>query len=783
MEAVINTQYRKVRIYNRRYLKFDCIAGIVVFLVAVPFCLGIAIASGAPLFSGLISGIIGGIVVGFFSGSQVSVSGPAAGMAAVTFAAITELGGFNGFLVALLLAGVLQILIGSLRAGFIADYVPSNVVQGLLCAIGVLLIVKQLPLAFTLSGSLNELKSHLLEITEGFTILPMVGFVHHINLGAILISMLSLCAMLFFDKTRHPILKEIPGPIVVVLFGVTINELFVLRDSLFAQNMPQLVNIPKLTHFRHLLEQLDYHDWASWENPKVYLYAIILAVVASLETLLNVKASEKLDKKHRYYSKNHELVAQGVGNFFAGLLGGLPIASGIARTSVNVQAGGKTKLASIVHGVFILLAIRYIPEIMNKIPLCSLASILMYTGYKLTKPEIYRHIYAQGMDRFIPFITTLIIIIVFNILAGIVAGLLVSLFYILKSNSEARLDVVQENYPSGVINRLILPQQITFLNKASLTAELESIPFGSQLIIDARYATYIDKEILELIKEFREEKAPLKSISMNLIGFKKEYAVHNVIDFIHVTTYDVQSTLAPAQVLHILREGNQRFIQDRRIHRATRLDIKHTAKNQHPMAVVLGCIDSRVPVETIFDMTFGDLFICRVAGNVVNNDILASIEYASHVVGAKLIVVLGHTSCGAIAAACDGVKKGHITQLLAKIKPAIEAEKETRADRKSNNLEYVKHVTELNVANTLQQIYQQSSIVRELIENNAVGLVGAVYDVLSGKVNFRDFSPSLKAFSGEKKDLQLAEHLQWLIKQATQEITKERHNSVKSKQE
>lgn len=778
MEAVINNQYRKMRIYNQRYLKFDFIAGIVIFLVAIPFCLGIAIASGAPLFSGLISGIIGGIVVGLLSGSQVSVSGPAAGMAAVTFAAIIDLGSFNGFLVALLLAGVLQILIGSLRAGFIADYVPSNVVQGLLCAIGVLLIVKQLPLAFTLSGSIVEFKAHLLELTEGFTILPMVGLIQHINFGAIVISFFSLGVLLFFDRTRHPILKEIPGSIVVVFLGIVINECFVLSDSVLAQNLPQLVNIPKLTHFTHLLEQLDYHDWASWENPKVYLYAVILAIVASLEALLNVKASEKLDKKRRYYSKNRELIAQGFGNFFAGLLGGLPIASGIARTSVNIQAGGKTKLASILHGAFILFAIRYIPEIMNKIPLCTLAAILMYTGYKLTKPEIYRNIYAQGMDRFIPFIVTLVVIIVFNFLAGIVAGLVVSLFYILKSNSEARLDVVQENYPSGVINRLILPQQITFLNKASLTAELETIPFHSQLIIDARYAVYIDKEILELIKDFREEKAPLKSISLNLIGFKKEYAIHNVMDFIHVTTYDVQSTLVPAQVLHILREGNQRFIQDRRIHRATRLDIKHTAHNQHPMAVVLGCIDSRVPVETIFDMTFGDLFISRVAGNVINNDILASVEYACHVVGAKLIVVLGHTSCGAIAAACDGVKKGHITQLLAKIKPAIDAEKQTHENRKSQNLEYVQHVTELNVANTLQQIYQHSAIVRELIQNNAVGLVGSVYDVVTGKVHFRDFSPLLKVLGGESKDAQLAEHLQGLIKQAAKEVAKERQSTI-----
>lgn len=764
METLISNSYRRLHIYNKHYLKYDLVSGLVVFLVAIPLCLGIAIASGAPLLSGIISGILGGLVVGLLSGSQVSVSGPAAGMATIVITTIAELGSFNAFLAALIIAGAIQILIGSLKAGFIADYIPSNVVQGLLCAIGILLIVKQLPLAFTLSSNIHELNTHLLETTEGFTFLPFKELMNHINTGAICISLLSFFVLYFFDKTRQLILKEIPGPIVVVTLGILINEGFVLYNSPLAQNQPQLVNIPKLMGFEHLLQQLNAHDWSSWENPKVYFYGFILAVIASLETLLNVKAAEKLDKERRYYSKNHELMAQGIGNLLAGFLGGLPITSVIVRTSVNIQAGAKTKLATILHGLFILLAIRYLPEVLNKIPLCSLAAILIYTGYKLTKPEIYRKIYLQGMDRFIPFIVTLIAIIVFNLLAGILLGLMMSLFFILKSNSSARLDLIKEYYPGGVINRLILPQQISFLNKASLVAELESIPRNSQLIIDARSSSYIDKEILDLIQEFYEEKAPLKSIALNLLGFKKQYAIHDYMDFINVTTYDVQSALSPPQVLHILREGNQRFIHDVRIHRATKLDIQNTAKMQHPIAVVLGCIDSRVPVETIFDMTFGDLFITRVAGNVISDDILAGIEYACDVVGAKLIVVLGHTRCGAIAAACDGVEKGHITQLLAKIQPAITAEKNTTDNRTSQNQQFTKYVTELNVANTVQQIYEQSKILRNMIDKEEIGLVGSVYDVSSGKVHFRDFSPVIKLIKGDKMNQSLGKHLMELIK-------------------
>src|SRR3990167_219609 len=759
MAVPISNNYRKFRIYHKRYLKFDFVAGIVVCLVAIHLCLGISIASGTPFLSGIISGIVGGIVVGICSGSQVSVSGPAAGMATIVVAAIADLGGFPTFLMALLVAGMLQIAIGFLKAGFIAEYVPSNVVQGLLCAIGILLIVKQMPLAFTLSNDFSELKLHLLETTEGFTVLPLFKLIYHLNAGAIILTFMSFVVLIYFNQTRQPILKEIPAPIVVVLLGIMVNEIFAFSHFSLVQNSDQLVNIPTIT----MVQQLDYHNWSAWGNPKVYLYGLIIAVVASLETVLNVKAAEKLDTKRRSYSKNRELIAQGIGNMVAGFLGGLPITSVIVRTSVNIQAGAKTKLASILHGCFILFAVMLMPNAINKIPLCSLAAILIYTGYKLTNPQIYRKIYAQGLDRFIPFIVTVFVIITWDLLTGILVGLLISLFYILKSNSAARFDIIQEHHPHGIINRLILPQQISFLNKASLITELESIPVDSQLIIDARYSTYIDKEIAELIKEFKEERAPLKSIALNLLGFKDKYDIHDYTAFINVTTYDAQAALTPAQVLNILREGNQRFMQDMRIHRATKLDIEQTSKNQHPIAVILGCIDSRVPVETIFDMTFGDLFIIRIAGNVVNDDILASIEYACHVIGVKLIVVLGHTSCGAIAAACDGVTEGHVTQLLEKIQPAINAEKNINDNRTSTNLRFVQKVTEFNVANALRQIYQQSEILQQMLQREEMGFVGAIYNVAGGEVHFRNFASSLALLDGEKIDHKFSLHLRDLM--------------------
>lgn len=756
---------RKFRIYTKRYLKFDFVAAIVVFLVAIPLCLGIALASGAPLFSGILSGVIGGVVVGFLSGSHVSVSGPAAGMAAVVVAAITHLGDFNTFLVALLLAGLLQVIIGSLRAGFVADYVPSNVVQGLLCAIGILLIIKQLPLAFTLSADFNELKTHLLETTEEITLSPILALYHHLNTGAILITVLSVSTLIYFDLTKNKILKEIPAPIIVVILGVLLNELFLWTDSSLVQNSPQLVNIPQTDDIHELFSKLEYPNWSALSNPKVYLYAFIIGIVASLETLLNFKAGERLDKKRRHPSSNRELLAQGVGNMTAGLIGGIPITSVIVRTSINIQAGSASKLSTILHGIFIFFAVMLIPGTLNKIPLSSLAAILIYTGYKLNKPSIYRTIYAQGSDRFIPFISTVIGIIVFNLLTGILIGLAVSLFYILKSNSQARINILKEIHPTGEVNRLVLPQQVTFLNKAALIAELDSIPKESHLIIDARYTQYIDKEISEFLKEFKEEQAPNKKIAINFIGFKEHYKIHNYIEFINVTTYDVQSNLSPAQVLNILYEGNQRFLNDNLIHRSNQQNIKLTAKGQHPIAIVLGCIDSRVPVETIFDVSFGDVFCVRVAGNVVNNDILASVEYACHVVGVKLIIILGHTRCGAILSACDGVETGHITELLDKIKPAINAENETETNRHSKNTTFVNNVTDLNVANTMQKIYERSSILHQMIEKNDIAMVGAVYNVQTGKVHFNNYAHELSQLEGEN-NAHLASKLNALLEES-----------------
>lgn len=726
--------------YPISYLKYDFMAGIVVFLVAIPLCLGIALASGAPIFSGLIAGIIGGIVVGIISQSSISVSGPAAGMTAIVLTCIAHLGSFNAFLLALFFAGIIQILIGAIRAGFVADYIPSNVIQGLLCAIGILIIIKQLPFAFTYTTENSLLLDELKDASQILSFQPLENITDHINIGAVFIAGISLALLLFFDNTKNSTLKAMPGPIIVVIVGALINEVYAYFFPLIAQYSHELVNIPISKDIPSFINQLQFPSWERWTDTNIYVYAFILAAVASLEALLNLEAVEKLDKERKYCSRNRELVAQGIGNITSGLIGGLPITSVVIRSSVNIQSGSKSKMSAIIHGICMLVVICFIPKWVNLIPLASLATILIYVGFKLTKPSVYKEMYVQGFARFFPFLVTIIAIISTNLLTGILIGLSISFFFILKNNSQIHLDILNEKHPRGTIKHIMLPQHMSFLSKASLVSELESIPPRTQLIVDARYTKYIDKDIQEVLNVFMNNQAPSKNIALNMLGFKDHYQIENRRDFINVTTYDTQLALNPADVLDILKEGNKRFSNDQRINRSLLDEIKATSVTQHPIAIVIGCIDSRVPIETIFDMGVGDVFVARIAGNVIDDDILASIEFACHVSGAKLIVILGHTMCGAIRAACTGdigdIGDGHLGMLLNKIKHSVNLEKKKTTHEDMENKDFLKNVTQLNVQYSMRCIKERSVILNSLIRENQIELIGALYDVSTGIVHF-----------------------------------------------
>lgn len=717
--------------------KQDLIASTVVFLVAIPLCLGIALASNAPLFSGILAGIIGGSVIGCLSRSHVSVSGPAAGLVAVVVAAIHDLGSFEVFLMALVLSGLIQVLIGKLKAGFLADFVPSSVIQGLLCAIGILIIIKQIPFALGYFAKPQAVLNELKEVQQGIELSDFMWGLTNISLGAILICSTSLAVLFSWQKVKHPKLKMIPGPVLVVLLGIVANVLFLKYIPLLHLGSGgYLVTIPAIESFIEVKHLLTFPEISGLFNLKVYFYAFLIAVIASIETLLNLEAAEKIDVQKRYCDRNHELVAQGIGNTISGLLGGLPVTSVIVRSSVNVQSGSQTKLSAILHGMWLMLSVLLIPQVINMIPLASLAAILIFVGLKLANYKVFRRMYERGLENFIPFLITTLMIVATDLLIGVVSGLVVSAIFIMKHNSKPNFEKQLEVYPNGNVLRIKLPQQITFLNKAALIATFSDLPKNSQVLIDASHTLYMDYDIQEIITEFSQNLSKEKNISLRTKGFKKQYQQEMREDFTTITTPYAHERLKPNEVLSILEEGNKRFVNNKLLNRDISLHIEKTADANHPIAVVLSCVDSRVPVEMIFDAGVGDLFVSRVIGNVVNDDVIASLEYACHISGAKLIVVMGHTQCSAIKAACFDQLEGQLSKVSKKIKPAIDKVNTDFSHSKENEQAYLEAITGENVQFSKEQLITGSQTLSNLLNLNKIGIVGAMYDVKTGKVKF-----------------------------------------------
>lgn len=509
-------------------LKSDLPAGIVVFLVALPLCLGIALASGAPFFSGMIAGIVGGLVVTSISNSQLSVSGPAAGLAAIVLVSIQQLGAFNIFLLAVVLAGVIQVVLGFLKAGTISNYFPSNVIKGMLTAIGILIILKQIPHAF---GYDSDIEGNLdfIQANGENTFTVFLHPLQHINLGATTIAVISLIILLLWEK---PFIKNkigfIPGGLVAVIVSIVLNEFFLSTNSLLAiTEKSHLVTVPIANSFNDFLSFFTFPDFSQITNPAVLTVAATLAIVASIETLLCIEAVDNLDPRKRVSSTNLELKAQGIGNIISGLIGGLPITSVIVRSSANVSAKAETKISAMFHGLLLLVCVALIPTLLNKIPLATLAAILLTVGYKLTSISIYKKMFQNGKHQWIPFIVTVIVIIMTDLLKGVGVGLVVSIFFILKGNLKNGYFFHKEDYHAGDKIKIQLAQEVSFLNKASIKQTLAHLPNDSTVTIDASNTTYIDYDVLELIRNFKETQSKEKNISAILVGFKEVYNIQN----------------------------------------------------------------------------------------------------------------------------------------------------------------------------------------------------------------------------------------------------------------
>jgi len=615
-------------------LRYDFPASIVVLFVALPLCLGIALASGAPIFSGIISGIIGGIVVGMASGSRFGVSGPAAGLVTIVLTYSLSLGSFENFLVATILAGVIQAVMGYMRLGTIAYYIPVSVIKGMLAGIGVIIIIKQFPHAL---GYNPEIIGDFEEFISQNNLSNLENALDYLTPAVTMVSLISMTILILWDgilSRRHRFFKMLQGPLIIVVAGVVMNKYLQLDAH-------HIVQIPVVKSFSEFFSLFIFPDFSALKNSHVYSVALILAVTASIETLLSVEAADNLDPAHHVTNTNRELKAQGLGNIITGFLGGLPITQVIVRSSANISFGAKTKKSTILHGFLLLIAVLAIPEFLNMIPLASLACILLVLGYKLAKPALFKKMYRLGWHEFVPFFATILGVIFFNLIEGVGLGIVISLLCRVRKSDEASL------------------------------------------------------------------------------------------------TKEERSSITPEVAIKLLKEGNSRFVQNLKVNRNLLKQVNDTSDGQNPFAFVLSCIDSRTSAELIFDQGLGDIFSCRIAGNVINDDILGSMEFACEIAGAKLIMVLGHSGCGAIKGACNHVEMGKLTGLLKKIKPAIKVAQTIKTSRKQfYDLDLVEKVAAINVERVAKQITKESKIIHDLHKKGKIAIVSGMYDVGTGVVDF-----------------------------------------------
>ncbi|MCS6988268.1 MAG: SulP family inorganic anion transporter [Chloroherpetonaceae bacterium] len=533
-------------------LRYDLPASLVVFFVAIPLCLGIALASNAPLFSGLVAGVVGGIVVGILSGSQLSVTGPAAGLTVIVATSIEKLGSFEVFLLAVVLAGILQLVLGYLRAGIIGNYFPNSVITGMLTAIGIVIILKQIPHAVGWDKDYEGNISFLSE--DGNTFTTLFHAAKAVEPVAILIAIVSIALLAFWETPRikkHKVLKLVPAPLLAVILGVLINELFKLYAPELALKGDDghLVKLPDVP-IDELPSHLILPDFSALARKDVYIVAVTLALVASLETLLTVEAVDKLDPFKRISDMHRELKAQGVGNIISGLLGGLPMTAVIVRSSANVYADARTRVSTISHGVLLLFSVLFIPEILNLIPLASLACILIMVGYKLAHYSLFVRMYEAGRDVFLPFIVTVVAVIFTDLLIGIAIGSLVGLFFVLRANHHSATILVSE----GNMYLLKFNKDMSFVNKAELKDALSRVPDNVRLYIDGTRSMFIDHDIYDIINDFQSS-AALRGITVELKNFHGK----------KLPIFNVSSIATPITALSTKKEdNNERPTNDRR---------------------------------------------------------------------------------------------------------------------------------------------------------------------------------------------------------------------------
>ena len=723
-------------LFTGEYWHKDFPAGIAVFLVAIPLCLGIAHASGAPLLSGLIAGVIGGILVGVVSPAQLAVSGPAAGLTAITLSGIAELGSWPAFTLAVAISGVLQIGFGRIRAGALASFVPGTVIQGMLSAIGIILILKQFPhlIGYDLEEmGVEEFRLSVQDINEKYadefdsesdSFSLFIHAIRHLHPGRLFIGITSIIGLWLWDYWKHKRFK-IPGALVIVIWGTICAEVFEYFIPHYVLSADHTVQLPVLQSLESLIVFPSNEIWGNWV---LYKVAITLALVASLETLLSIEAMDKIDPLKRVTPVNTELQAQGIGNIISGILGGLPITAVIVRGSVNIEAGGRTKASSITHGIFILIAWIFFSPILNQIPLSALAAILVYTGIKLCKPYQFYNNFKKGLGSFLPFIITVLGIVFTDLLIGIISGIFVASIFIIKENY---LAPVLDVHNLGRRYRIVLGEILSFLHKNRIRKVLENIPEDSIVEIDGSRSRFIDRDIIAYFEEFRDKSSARKIellFSGNIpLSFNKNKQKENM-DEIYARLFDNNKKWV-AEKLSVDPEYFNRLLE-----------------GQTPQYLFIGCSDSRVPANEITGTDPGEMFVHRnIANLVVNTDVnlLSVVQYSIEVLNVKHIIVCGHYGCGGIRAAVEEHPHGLIDKWLRNIKDVYRLHKDELDEIADKELKH-RRLVELNVQEQVLNLMKTSFVQKNRKLFGFPQVHGWVYDLKTGQIKDLNLSVNSK---------------------------------------
>ncbi len=720
--------------YNSMFSKLnkDIPAGIVVFLVALPLCLGIALASGAPLMSGLISGIIGGVIIGYLSKSGTSVSGPAASVSAVVLIAIQDLNSFQLFLGALVLAGIIQIILGVIRAGILADYMPTSIIKGLLAGIGIILIRSQMPYIIGF-----ELESSMLINNEDYitsTLNVVSDFFNAFTIGAVIISVISLMILLLWDKSPMKNFKLLPPALVIVILGVVLNQLFkYVIPGLYLDGI-HLVKIPNVDSMGSFFT---FPDFSGFKNLKVYTTAFTIAIIASISTLLNIEATDNIDKLKRRTPPNRELVAQGIGNTIAGFIGGIAITSVIVRSSVNIEAGGQTKLSTIIHGFLLLLSVLFLSTIINLIPLSSLAAILLVVGYKLASIDVFKNLYKRGWNQFLPFVLTVVFIVLTDVLTGVLIGSALSIFFLLRGNYYNPFYIENIKYVQDEVIKIELSNEVSFFNKASIKNTLWGVPDDSKLLIDASFTSYIDPDVVDIIKEFQERALIDHNIDVKVIGMKDSYLVGEEIDLYQKTKAEIKAKTTPKEILEYLIEGSttyaSRNLMSRKI--SSKDLLEHL--NESPLSVVVTCVDLREPLNMMLNTAVGDLVSLRSAGHILDKQSILNLEISCRDQGAKLVLFFANSNNEVVKEALNNHFNNRSSNLNIVIEDALKSQEFESRDIKSEPIDKLTNdIVAFNIEKAKEDLLTNSDYFKTEVSSGKIGIASAFFNRNDKSVSF-----------------------------------------------